>query len=65
MLEGITHTQTETGIITWNANNNIYIFSFFLSFFVFFFETLPKTSQISCTLHGGTILKNRQPRYVL
>ena len=42
----------------------IYIYFSFLLFF-FFFETLPKTSQISCTLHGGTILKNRQPRYVL
>ena len=44
----------------------IYIYTFFSLFVcLFFFQTLPKTSQISCTLHGGTILKNWQPRYVL
>ena len=60
-----THTLTHTKKSeSWHGTHAIYNYikikcyflSFFLSFF-FRFETLLKTSQTSCTLHDGTILK--------
>ena len=61
-----THTLTHTKKSeSWHGTHAIYNYikikcyflSFFLSFFFFRFETLLKTSQTSCTLHDGTILK--------